>query len=477
MKCIRSRVEVLTDTEVERIHRASLSILREVGIQVPNQLLLGRLRDAGAQVTGNRALLPANLVERVLGEVVGPQRRFDLDSWAVNQGDVSVTNGNEMSLLTYPEGTRRPGTCQDVLQGIALTNALPNVSHALPIVVPSDVPLPMAEIEAYRLGCIYSAKPYSVYLGLRSCPYLMRMGEAVARATGQDRRQLGLEFSFGVISPLRFAEDDLACALAMADGGWPTGCFSFLVVGASGPASMAGALALSNAERLACLVLMWLWGELGYREGHIEDPCMIDPRTLATSFGHPNLTTLTVATSQLSRYYGLGQGGGGLALSDAKGIDFQSGFERGMGAVFNMLAGGGIGNAGIVGPDEAFSLEQLVLDDAALAAVNWVMQGIEVNDDTLAVDVIREVGIGGSYLDQPHTVKHLRREFWESPLFVRYGWADWEAHDRETLLARAHREVTRLLAEHYPPKPLLPPETCEELDAILAEARAKLVVD
>ncbi len=468
---------MLSRRELERIHRASLEILLEVGVRIPNETLLARLRAAGADVQADTARLPEGLISRMLAECIrkravgrGSKRQ------ARGRGPIRVQNGNELTLLEYPGHTRRPGLLADVLKGIVLTNALPSVGWALPVVVPSDVPLPVAQVEAYRLGCLYSAKPFNVYFGLKECPYLLRMGAAVAEAKGCPRRDLGLSFGFGIVSPLRFTEEDLECALLAAGEGWPVGCYSFVTIGASSPASMAGALALSNAERLACLALMWLWGEFGgYREGFVDDPCIIEPRTLATSFGHPNLTTLAIANSQLSRFYALGSGGGGLALSDAKWIDYQDGFERGMSAAFCILAGGGIGNSGIVGPDEALSFEQLVIDDAGLSSINWIRQGIEVNDETLGLDVIKQVGIAGTFLDQEHTARHLRREYWHSPIFPRQTWADWEQGGKETLMQRAHREVERILAAGYPPRQLLADDVARRLDEIVAQARADLV--
>ncbi len=446
-------------------------------MRVPNEVLLARLRSAGALVDGDTARLPEGLIRRMLAECMrGPAAGKGSKRQARSSCPIQVQNGNEMTLLEYPGHTRRPGLLEDVLKGIVLTNALRSVGWALPVVVPSDVPLPVAQVEAYRLGCLYSTKPFNVYFGLRECPYLLRMGAAVAEAKGCPRRDLGLSFGFGVVSPLRFSEEDLECALLVAGEGWPAGCYSFVTVGASSPASMAGALALSNAERLACLTLMWLWGEFGgYREGYVDDPCIIEPHTLATSFGHPNLTTLAIANSQLSRFYGLGSGGGGLALSDAKWIDYQDGFERGMGAAFCILAGGGVGNSGIVGADEALSFEQMVIDDASLSAVNWIRQGIEVNDETLGLDVIKQVGIAGTFLDQEHTARHLRREYWDSPMFPRQTWADWEHGGRETLLERAHREVERILTAGCPPRRLLADDAARRLDEIVAEARADLV--
>lgn len=475
MKYIRSQIEVLSEEEIHRIHQASLEILASVGVQVPNAELLERLDGVGAMVQGDIALLPERVIDRMLEECIATSGDPPPDDWAINRGQVRVTSGNETLMLDYDTPSRRPGVMDDILKGIVLTNALPTVAWAMPVVKPTDVPDEVAAIEAYRLGLTYSHKPFQVYFGLKECPYLMDMAALAADATGQSRRELGFEFNFGIISPLRFAQEDLACAMMTAEQDWPTGCFSFVVVGASSPASMAGVLALSNAERLACLTLMWLWGELGgYGEGFVDDPCMIEPHTLATSFGHPNLTTLAIAVSQLSRYYGL-KPGGGLALSDAKQIDFQSGFERGMGAVFCMMAGGGIGNSGIVGPDEAISFEQLVIDDAALGAINWITQGIEVTDETLAVDLVKQVGIGGSFLDQMHTAKSLRREYWNSPIFTRSSWSDWEQGGQETLEARAHAEVLRMLSADYPPQAVLKGTVIDRLSEIVEQAHTELV--
>jgi trimethylamine--corrinoid protein Co-methyltransferase len=195
---------------------------------------------------------------------------------------------------------------------------------------------------------------------------------------------------------------------------------------------------------------------------------------MATSFGHPNIFTLSVAHSQLCRFYGLAAAGG-LGLSDAKQADFQSGFERGVGAILSILAGGSIGPSGIAGTDEGASLEKLVIEDAAVSALNWIMRGIEITDEALSVDLIKEVGIGGSYLDQKHTIDFLRREYWEAPTFIRQSWSGWEHEGRQSIMDRAHREVQRILSEHYPPQRLVAPETADRLDAIVREGYARLI--
>ncbi len=473
MRHIRSRIEVLSRKEIERIHQASLQVLREVGISVANDWLLARLRTVGAEVHGERVLIPEAVVERMLRETVHSRGRRA--RWASNRGRIQADNATQILMVDYPDYRRRSGTLEDVVKGIVLANALPTVGHALPVCLPTDVPLPIAHVESYRLGCLYSHKPFSlVSFGPATCPYLLEMAGATAEARGRSKRDLGFRFSFGVVSPLRFAEDDLACALMVAREGWPASCYSYVVLGATGPASMAGTLVLSNAERLACLILMWLWNQPGGQREEVADPCMIDPHSLAPSFGHPNLTTLAVAADQIALYYGLAPHGS-LAQSDAKLVDFQSGFERATGVALCLLSGGNIGASGIAGTDEGASLEKMVIEDAALSSLAWTLQGIEVDEQSLAADVIAQVGIGGSYLDQPHTARYLRREYWHSPVFPRQSWEDWEREGRETLLERAHREVERILAEGYPPAPLLPEGVIRRLEGIATRARAELV--
>jgi len=468
MRHIKSRLEVLDEREIELIHQAGLEILLDVGIEVLNPELRRRLKEVGCKATGERVFVPEKAIARMLEDVASTPSSSE---WTMSSRPIRANNMCQTSVVEYPGYTRRAGTLEDVLKGIALTNVLPSVNTALPIAVPRDVPNGMAEIEAARLGFLYSKKPFRVFFGLQSCHYLIEMAELIADAKGTGRRSLGFGYSFGVVSPLRFSKDELECAVLMAESGWPASCYSFVLMGASSPLSLAGALAQSNAERLACLLLMWLWGEIGgYQKEHVDDPSIIDPSSMATSFAHPNLTAFAIANNQMCEYYGISPGGG-LALSDAKEVDYQSGFERAFGIATVAFSGGRIGPSGIAGTDEGASLEKLVIEDAAISYVNWVRSGIEVNEESLAVDLIKQVGIGGSFLAEEHTVRYIHKEYWQSPLFLRKSWTDWEAGGKESIMDRAHEEVETLLSEHYPPQPVVSDEVAAALDKIVAKAR------
>ena len=456
---VRSRVEVL-DPSGDRAHPSR---------QPPGA---GRRRRAGAERDPAR---PAARRRAPPSGRDGPAatRRWSSACWARRRPPAHATPARPARTrhrlqrlrdlhphLSRPRApTRHPArTC---CKGIAITNALPTVSSALPVVVPADVPLPWRRSRPTASAASTAASPTtstsaSAKAALPDGAWRPRSAEETGKRAARARASaLASASSAPCASPP---------TTSSAPCSWPrtAGPPAATPSSPSAPAARRAwpaSLVLSNAERLACLTLMWLWRAAGgYRKGFVEDPCMIEPHTLATSFAHPNLTTMAIATGQLSRYYGLGHGGGGLALSDAKLIDYQDGFERGMGAAFCILAGGGIGNSGIVGPDEAISLEQLVhrrrqpgagqLDppghrgDRRVAGprrhqARWASAAPTSTRSTPCATCAASTG--------------------SRPLFPRPTWSRLGARPAATrLMERAHREVERILATGYPPPRLLP---------------------
>jgi len=116
-----------------------------------------------------------------------------------------------------------------------------------------------------------------------------------------------------------------------------------------------------------------------------------------------------------------------------------------------------------------FSYEQLVIDDAIAGYIRRMLEGFEVNEDTLAFHVIKEVGIGGNFLSHPYTASHFRREFYLPDIVERLPWAEWEAQEVQGMEAKAREKALRILAEHHP-SPLEPAQE-REIDAIVEAAR------
>ena len=143
-----------------------------------------------------------------------------------------------------------------------------------------------------------------------------------------------------------------------------------------------------------------------------------------------------------------------------------------MSAIAMLLAGAGYGAQGIVGADQGISFEQLVIDNEWTSALDHIFShGLEVSDETLGVDVIKRVGILGSFLAEEHTARHMRDTYWHSTIFNNESWDAWMARGGKDVNERAHERVEAILAKHYPPQLAVAPEARAELDAVWQDAQ------
>ena len=230
--------------------------------------------------------------------------------------------------------------------------------------------------------------------------------------------------------------------------------------------TLAGTVTLYNAEVLASLFV--IYALTGNFPCYCAATHSIDLQTMLRSFGSPNQSLLGICTAQMGRYYGL-RTAGNSALTDAMLPDFQGGFEKASSAILSCLAGtNGIGAQGIVGADQGISLEQLVIDNEWLDAYNYILQGIEVNEETIAAELIEEVGITQNFVAEQHTVKHMRNNYWPTRLFNRT--AGMPGSDAPTLLEKAHQFVEKATSDYLKMEPAISPAQVTELDYIVKEA-------
>lgn len=467
MKGIRSTVEVLTTPELEIVHQASIEILETVGFRFSHDRVLKKLSRAGARVDYQQeiAWIPEDLVNEAL---------LSARSKAKPRSSTSIKGAmtSQALFIEYPR-KRRHGTREDILKGIVVGNHLPNIDTIYPIVFPSDVPAQIADIVCFQLLYTYSTKPsYSWILNESSVDPIIEMAEAYYGGPDKLRNQRALSYYMNSTSPLQLDHISLELGLMFVDRGLPTHVGPLLVAGLSGPVTFAGSLALANAEILGDMVLSYILDQVPYYGGSIH---VADPTNLMTSFGAPHLALFGIAIAQMTEYYGLPKGGINVGLTDANTFDFQNGFERGMTAAFGLLAGAsGVGMLGILGADQGASLEQLVIDNEWIDAMNFALRGFEVNEETLALDVIKSVGPGGNFIGELHTARHLRENIFFSDLFPREPWASWEAKGYQDVASRAHAKVEHLLREHYPPKLAINEELATRLEKIAKDVGRNL---
>jgi trimethylamine--corrinoid protein Co-methyltransferase len=243
----------------------------------------------------------------------------------------------------------------------------------------------------------------------------------------------------------------LEALVAYAKVRQPVVIAALMMAGSTGPVTLAGVLASQTAELLAGVALTQMISP-GTPVVFGSTSTNIDMKSGALAIGSPELSQLIVAHGQLARHYGLPSRSGG-ALSDASYPDAQAGFESMMSLLttFNSGIDFVLHAGGILSSYLAFSYEKFVLDDEMCGMVRRFHQGITVEPDTLAYDVIANVGPGGNYLMEMHTVKRCRKEFWRPALCDRAGLEAWMQGGRQTAVDRARQRWETLVAEHVDP--------------------------
>jgi trimethylamine--corrinoid protein Co-methyltransferase len=246
---------------------------------------------------------------------------------------------------------------------------------------------------------------------------------------------------------------------------------SIPMCGGTGPATFAGNLALNLAEALHGVVISQA---ISPGTPHIIGGVVsiMDMASSVLAYGAPELSLLSAAQAEMARYVGVPTWSTG-GCTDSKVLDQQAALEGALSVLFAGLSGAdlvhdvGYTESGITG-----SMHHLVMMDEAIQMVKHIMRGIEVNEETLAVDVIDRVGPGGHFLADDHTYNHYRREFWFPNLMDRQRWSDWESAGKSTLGDRVQARLEEILDSHRPTQ--LPGEVQGQIEAILATAEARV---
>jgi len=453
--------EVLSREEILQIHQAALEVLKDPGVKIEHEEALDILNRAGAETDQAKQIahIPSHLVEYALNHaprfmtVCGRDSKYDLKS---GTGEVHFSNGHGATfVLDFDTGERRPATKKDLENVTRLDDALENVHLIFPQIYPQDVSTRALDRHISQTLLSNTEKPVvaTAYNG-KGARDLIRMGIAIAGSEEALRRRPMFTVSLGVVSPLLFERDRVDVLLEICRFGLPFQVYNIPSAGGTSPATLAGTLVMAVAELLAGLILTQLVkpGVPVRLEGY---PSIIDQKYGCFTFACPEKALMAVAMTQMFRYYGVPHGVHG-ATTRANVLDAQAGYETGIFDMFTALSGSEVVieavSSGV--EDTVLSVhEQAVIGNEICGMVNRVLRGIEVNPDTLALDVIREVGPGGEFLTHKHTLEHFKLENWDARLGNRMARDEWVESGALDIRARAREEVKRILATHHP-KPL-----------------------
>jgi trimethylamine--corrinoid protein Co-methyltransferase len=473
--------EVLSPSEVQQIDAASMSILESVGLRVDLKRARDAFREAGARVDeeARSVRIPERLVRWAIDQAPGqftlygadPDFRLEIGADQVNFAAL----GTPTRFVDTETGELRPATLEDLRNHLRLIDGLDHINNSQMDIWPTDIPMTTIHVEAILAWAQNCHKSFGMgCYGAMASEDMMRM-MAIAVGGKEELKKRPRFFTIcSVMSPLQMIKLQLEGMFFFAEYGQPMAMSPEAMCGATAPATLAGLLAQQNAEILAHITLAQIIAP-GTPVLYGTVSTITDMATGNVALGAVEMGLITAAAAQLARYYGLPCRGVGGA-TDAKTLDLQCMLERVSTLLPAVLAGVHfITCGGTLESTTSGSQPLLVLDDELCGLALRLARGIEVNEETLAVELIKEVGWQGHYLDQLHTAQHYRREHFLPRLLRRDSREVWESKGSKTALDLARERVRELLAKHQPRQ--LDPAVEKEMLEYLTMVRQRTMAD
>ncbi|MEE8365873.1 MAG: trimethylamine methyltransferase family protein [Gammaproteobacteria bacterium] len=450
----------LKQTDLEKIHSTALDVLETIGIGDPSPEVLEYAIDAGCWLDDNQRLcFPKTLIEDT---IAGAAREYTIYSRSTAHADVHVggyhvnysTSGEAVSIYEPEDRSFRPSKLVDLYDLGRLVDTLSNIHQFGQMVIPTELTDPVEHDfnVAYALLAATQKPCEMAFTDAKNVRPTIEMFDMVLGGEGRFAQKPFLSFGgCPIVSPLRFGEDNLELLVETSKLGLINDIAIAPQAGATSPAAIAGTLAQVTAEGLACLAIVNIINP-GCPMTFAIWPFISDLRTGSFTGGSGEEALAMSACAQIGRFYDLPTSVAA-SMTDSKLPDAQAGFEKGITAVTAGLAGANriLESAGMLGSLMGCSYEALMIDNDMLGMAQRVVAGIEVNDETLSMDVMREVALGaGHYLGQPQTLELMETDYLYPELADRSTPGAWEEEGSLDIMARAQQSVKQILSTHYP---------------------------
>jgi len=473
-------LNAFSNEELDTIHLATLHLFKEVGILVESEQAAELFRSAGAKTQkadlGWLIKIPSYMIKDCLSAApnsITYHGRVIESDYTTNIDGVGFAQFGECVNIIDPHTRQlRPSVKKDCHNTAVLADALDEIRIMERSVCPGDQ-TPQAQ-PLHNLEAIISGTGKHIVLGTggrKNLEAMIQLGRAAAGGTDQFNRRPFFTPTVCPLSPLSLVNSCCDTIICAAENNLGVLIISMCLAGGTAPVTLAGTVVQHNVEVLSALMLAQL-----VKKG---TPCtygsctsIMDLKTGVAAIGAPEYGMLNAAIAKMAQYYKLPCFVGG-GLSDAKEPDTQSGYEFAINALTSALAGANIvfGGGGL-DLGMTFDYAKLLLDHECMRNIQYVLRGISVSSEDLALEVISQVGPGKSYLAHPHTFKHVRTQS-QANLFNRQSRQVWEASGKnKSILERSYQKAIQIIDTHQPPP--LPRGAEEQMEAIVKEFEAEI---
>ncbi len=461
------KVRFLSDEQLDQLQEATLQIMEEVGVRFPSDKALAIFADHGARVNRDTRVvkIPRDLVRKAMATV---PRYFKMgardpscDLQLEDRVTYFTTDGCGVETIDFETRQRRPSCKADVGRMAHIADYLSSVAFYWPMVSAQDhgKTAPLHEIDAAWNNTVKHVQSETI-MGEAPCRYAVEMATVIAGDRDELRRRPVLSLVVCTIAPLVQDTDGIEGALVLAEAGIPVGFLAMPTMGTTAPATLAGALAMGDAEIISAAVLVQL-AHPGAPIFHSLMQAWADPRSGAY-VSYPLDSRCRYAPVDMAHHWGMPALGAAYGTDAGSAGTWQSAAEVALDPFAVGLAGAEIVTG--IGLAETYTLlypEQIIMDSDLYHRARYQLMSMETSPETLAVDVIRAVGPGGHFLAQKHTRKYMRDAIktaithevgadgkYRDPREVACDKVDWilKNYIPEPLERSKQAELTRILA-------------------------------
>ena len=471
---MQPNINFLSLEEQEHIHQTALWLLSNVGVQMPSQEALDIMRKAGAKIEDHGIVkIPAELVSYAVekapkrDEFVLYGREEEHDIHFGKDTPVLSAMSAATHVIDIKTKERRLCTSEDLADIVRIMDALDNISICTNSATPQDVPNETSDWYSFATALKNTTKHViHTVSGAQFVKDAVKMASLAAGGEEKFRARPFTSFWILIRCPFQLDRLSLEALMELSRQGLPIALSSGPILGITSPVTLAGATAQVHAEVMGYLVLSQL-----VRPGapviYTSNARSMDMKTASVAMSSPEFAILKGATAQMGHSLGLPVATYGF-LRDAKILDAQAGFESGtVGLVCAMASDVFFGMQ--FDMDIVVDFADFVFSNEAMGALKRIVNEFSIDEGTLAREVIKEVGPGGSFLKAKHTLRNFRKEIWTPHLMERRDWSRWEKDGKKDIEQRAREKAKEIMASHQPKR--LGHEIESEIDRIVREAK------
>jgi len=469
---LKTKLEILSDVELARVHDASLKILSETGVLFKCPEAIEIFKKHGARVDGEVVFLSKKMVEKSIEQAPVTFRfhaRNDTRSVTIGKGFAVQPNGGVVDIQDMDRG-RRPALLADFanIQKLCQASNIVSLVGSFPV-EPRDVAPQEKHLKVTHAILKHTDKPFISYCSY--APQVRQMIDMVEIALGKQNfleDHYAVAVSVNPLSPLKYSTDASETMIEFARRKQPVFVLSCIIAGVSGPINLLGTAVQQNAEFLAGLTLIQLINP--------GNPVVYCPASTAGNMknagyvtGPPEAFLINIINLQIAlKMYKLPTRVM-CGMTDAKNVNYQAGFETLQNLMMGMLSGAHIIHEalGVIDSIMCTSYEKFIIDEELISRVMRISRGVEFSEEALSVDIIQEIGHGGDYLMHDSTYQHAR-DFWRPTMSVWAPYAIWEKEGRRDALSWANERYKQILEEAA--DSLLDPALEAELNAYMKKA-------